>query len=534
MDERIVKIIGRASKKPGVYIWKKDSGKILYVGKADNLRNRLRNYLNPRDIKTKKLVEEADIIETIVTSTGVEALILEDALVKQNQPRYNVRLRDDKRYPYIRVTVEDEFPRILIVRRVEAQRSRYFGPYVDARDIRKVISLVGEFFGICKCKRDHNQMKRPCLNHSLGICVGPKTVVDKKHYRRLVEQACSFLSGDHSRVIRSLTLRMKDASASKNYEKALMLRDNIQAIKNLAIRQDISGSRLPDMDILGYASSGKRSNICQLQVRSKKVIAVLHHSLKGEYSLDPKRSMKAFIKQHYFSADMIPQLIVTSDQASDRELLEHSLATAFGKKIEINTAMRGQKRKLTDLAVKNSIHQLEQERLEKMAKDPLNGLQEIFRLSRPPRRIEGYDISNLGDRDTVGSMVVFANGKPDKGEYRMFSVKGKGANDPRNMSEVIGRRFKHDEWQTPDIVLLDGGKAQLSACKSKVPKGVLLISLAKRDEEIFVVDRKRPIILQKNDTVLHLLQAVRDEAHRFGKRYHTIKMGKRFLNNSIH
>jgi len=529
MDESVKKTIGRASSEPGVYIFKDAKARILYVGKADRLRERLKSYVNPADPKTERLVADATTLSTIVTSSGVEALILEDALVKQNQPRYNVRLRDDKRYPYIRVSVGDPYPRISVVRRVATDGARYFGPYVDARDIRRVINLVGEFFGICKCKRDHKKMKRPCLNHSLGICAGPGSMIGEKDYDALVSRACDFLAGDYGRVKRSLVSTMKDHSRKREYERALRIRESISAIESLAERQHISGAMLPDMDALGWASHAGRANVCQLKVRGHKVVAVLHHPLRGEYALDPAMSMKAFIKQHYTMADLIPAIMATSAEPEDRMLLEEALSGIRGKKVAIRFASRGAKRRLTEMAVKNSLHQLEQEELIRLGKDPLHELAKELRLPGPPKRIEGYDISNLGDKATVGSMVVFTDGVPDKSQYRMFGVRGEGQDDPGNMAEVVGRRFRHDEWRTPDLVVLDGGKPQLSACRKLIPRGVPVISLAKKEEEIFRVGSKRPLALPKDGPPMLLLRGIRDEAHRFGKRFHTIKRGKQFI-----
>ena len=532
MDEALKKSLGGISPKPGVYLWKSGSHAILYVGKADNLRKRLKSYVNPKESKTKRLMEEAKELETIVCSSGAEALILEDALVKQNNPKYNVRLTDDKRYPYIRISWKDEYPRISVVRRVEADGSRYFGPYADSSSVRRMIKLVGVFFGICSCKRNHAMMKRPCMNHSLGICAGPMKVTEKVNYRKLCENACSFLGGEYLPVIRSLKKDMKNACASLDFEAAMKCRDNILAIESISQSQYVAGPKLDDMDVIGYSSLKGRANICQLKVRCHKVVDVLHHRLRGEFRLDPSKSIKAFIIQHYNAKDLIPKNIVTSAVPGDRHLLENLLAKALKAKVKITTAERGQKRRLSDMAVKNSVHRLWEERLKGLSSDPLLALKDRLGLPKAPARIEGYDISNIGDRDTVGSMAVFSNAKPEKSQYRMFGIKNRGQDDSRNMSEMISRRFKHDKWPAPDLVVLDGGLPQIRACAENIPEGISFISLAKKEEIIYFPKEKDPLKLSDDDPALLLLRRVRDEAHRFGKRYHIMKRKKRFMKDA--
>ena len=528
MNGEILKTIGNASKKPGVYIWKDEHSKIIYIGKADNLRNRLRNYLKPQDPKTLRLVEAAHKVETIITPTPQEALILEDALVKQNQPRYNVMLRDDKRYPYLRITNE-KYPRIELVRRVEADGSRYFGPYTDQGAVRKITRLVGELFGICKCAKDHKQMKRPCLNHSLGICAAPYTITGEKEYAKLVSQACDFLAGKHVELAKQLGKQIRERSRELDYEKAIKLRDKLRAVAAISEKHDLASSKLKDMDVLGYAYTQPNANITQMKVRDHCVVALLHHGLRGEYANDPAKSIKAFIEQHYSTPDITPSEIVTSANPEDKELLEKVLAKKLGKKISINAGVRGQKRRLCDMASKNSIHHLTHEQLQKKNPDPLTILMDVFRLPRLPKRIEGYDISNLGEKETVGGMVVFTDGKPDKNQYRRFKIRNQSQNDPANMAEMIQRRLKHNEWQTPDLILLDGGKTQLNACRPHIPEHINVIALSKADEELHHPRRKHAIKLADDNPALNMLKSVRDEAHRYSKAYHIKRRGKDFI-----
>lgn len=529
MKEEIRKTIRSAPGKPGVYLWKKSSGRILYVGKAKNLKNRLGNYLNPADAKTLRLVESADKVETVITKNDLEALILEDALVKQNQPRYNVRLKDDKRYPYIKVTVGEKWPAVQVVRRVALDGSRYFGPYVDAGSVKRIVRLVSELFGVRTCSYDLNRLKRPCIKYGMGKCCAPLLVTGKKEYAKRVVQACDFLSGNQSRVKKRLVKDIKKHSESLEYEKASILKQKLESIKSLSRVQDVSSASLPDMDVLGYNALGKRANICQLKIRGHRVAAVLHHRLKGEYMGDCRRSMKAFIKQHYATPDMIPRLTVVSCEPEDRKDLEAALSKILGRKAKIQFSMRGKKRKLVEMAVENSLHQLKAEKLGEKQPDRTEVLKKALRLSETPRRIEGYDISNLGGKQTVGGMVVFTQGKPDKSQYRRFRIRGEGQDDPKNMAEMIKRRFGHDEWPRPDLVLIDGGKTQLNAAAKHVPPGIKVYSIAKRDEELYTTGVNRPIRLRKDSPSLLLLMAVRDESHRFSKSYHEKRRGKEFL-----
>lgn len=529
MDERISTAIANAPTASGVYIWKDKGGRVLYVGKAEVLRDRLRNYLNPQDGKTASLVKHAASVETIVTKSEEEALILEDALVKQNQPRYNVRLKDDKRYPYIRVTVNEEYPRAEVVRRVELDGARYFGPYTDSQSVRRVVRLLGEYFGLRQCRRSLKNVSRPCINYHMGRCSGPCKVIDRDEYAAAVAFATKFLAGDYRGLRRYLRAEIKLLAGRLEFERAKDLREILYSMEALARRQDVSSAKLEDMDVLGYAFAGGKANLTQLIVRRFKVVAVLHHPLRGSYADSPAESVKAFIKQHYTTADLIPKMIVTSDEPIDRALLEGFLGKTRGARVSIQMASRGRKHMLAKMAVENSINQLQQESLKSKAQEPLELLRRIFRLSNIPERIEGYDISNLGEKATVGGMVVFTAGKPDKSQYRLFSIRGQGQNDPENMAEMIERRFRHDEWRTPQIVLLDGGKPQLNASMRHIPPGVRVVALAKKEEELYLAGGREPVRLAKDNPALLFLESVRDEVHRFGKKYHTLRMGKAFL-----
>lgn len=530
MNDSILNSIESSPDKPGVYLWKDDKDRILYVGKAANLRERLKNYLKPADIKTQRLVENSQTLKTIITKTNIEALILEDALVKQNQPKYNVRLRDDKRYPYIRVTANEDYPRIDVVRRVEADDSRYFGPYTDSGSVRKVIKTVGELFGLRQCKTRIGKKTRPCINYSMGKCSAPCYVLDKREYSERVFQACRFLAGEYKKVRIELLDKIKKLSKRMEYEKASELRDTLLAIESLSQPQNISSAKLKDMDVLGYGQYEGNAGITQLKVRESRVVAVLNYSLRGEYSDSPKESMKAFIKQHYATKDLTPKLIYTSSEPEDKKVLEQALSKDSGFKVRISQATRGQERKLAEMAVEDSVHQLMQEKIEKDSVNRLDALRSLLRLNKIPRRIECYDISNIGEKHTVGGMVVFTGGKADEKEYRRFEIKAtRKQDDPENMAEMIQRRFKHSEWNTPSLVVLDGGRTQLTACLKHIPDKVKTIALAKKFEEIYLPERAEPITVRKYHPALLLLQEIRDEAHRYSRAYHIKKREKTFL-----
>ena len=373
-------------------------------------------------------------------------------------------------------------------------------------------------------------MERPCINHSLGICAGPHLILDEKEYRKKVDEACHFLSGNHVMVEKILRDEIKRKSNETKFEEALILRDKISALNSMRENQNIAGSKLRDMDILGYGCFKGKANICQMQVRNHNVIQFLNHPLLGVFKFDEGDSIKAFIKQHYSTADLIPKSIYTSGQPTNINDLIQALTDLKKTKVEIKMAQRGQIYRLVQMAVKNSLHQMMMDGLGEKEKNQTDLLKNYLKLKRIPQRIEGYDISNLGEKNTVGSMVVYQNGAMNKNEYRRFKIKGTGQNDAKNLSEMISRRLKHSEWKTPDIILLDGGKPQLNAVKDLIPKGIELISLAKKEEEIYQFGRAKPLKLKKDDRALLLLESIRDEAHRFGKKYHKLLRKKSFIN----
>jgi len=529
MKEQLVEDINAAPSKAGVYLFKDKSAKILYIGKADNLASRLKSYLSPADDKTTKLVNVACSVETILTANAHEALILEDALVKQNQPRYNVRLRDDKNYPYIKVAVGERYPYLEVARRITLDGSRYFGPYTDVRHVKKTMNLVSELFGVRQCRHDLSKLERPCLKYDVGRCCAPHLVTSEAEYREKVDQAVSFLSGDYRMLSRKLMREIKNKSKILDFEEAARLKKTVDALDSLSVRQNIDSAKLVDMDVLGYATVDGRANICQLKIRKHRVVAVLQHPLTGVYADKGAQAVKAFIKQHYVTEDITPKLIVSSVVPDDRSLLQENLSKLKKVKVLIVKSMRGSKRRLTDLALKNSIHHLTQEKLRGERVNGVDALRKALKLDGIPKRIEGYDISNLGDKFIVGSMVVFTDGAADKKEYRRFQIKGVAQDDPAALAEVLTRRFGHVEWGFPDLVLLDGGRPQLNAGRRVVPEDIPVISLAKRLEEIYLLDGKSPLNLPADHPGLLLLAEVRDEAHRFAKKYHTLKRKKEFI-----
>jgi len=529
LKDQLKKNILNAPKKTGVYLFKNDVGRILYVGKADNLSDRLRSYLNPADKKTTRLVESSYRVETILADNSHEALILEDALVKQNQPRYNVRLRDDKNYPYIRLATAEKYPYIEVSRRIVLDGSRYFGPYTDAKHVRKVMNLVSDLFGIRQCSYDLTRRKRPCIKYDVGRCCAPHLITSKAEYDKKVTQATHFLSSDYKKASRKILKQIKDKSRQQDFEGAAKLKKTLDTVDSLMVRQNIDSAKLPDMDVLGYATYQKKSNITQLKIRKHRVVAVLQYPLTGVYADSGSQAVKAFITKHYVTSDITPKHIITSTLPDDVDLLIDNLSKMKKTKVTISKSMRGAKHRLTEMALENSIHHMRQEELQKKIINRPESLKKVLKLDKIPARIEGYDISNLGDKSIVGSMVVFTDGVADKKEYRRFRIRSGISNDPANLAEILTRRFKHDEWNFPNLVLLDGGQAQLNIGRKAAPADIPVISLAKKLEEIYLIGIKDPLNLPRDHPALLLLKEVRDEAHRFAKAYHLKKRGEDFI-----
>ena len=542
---------------PGVYLMKASDGAVIYVGKAIRLRTRVRSYFSGQLANRKLAVESRENsahaltaqmmryvteIDYIVTETEVEALILENNLIKAHQPRYNVKLKDDKRYPYLRVTVNEPFPRIHITRKAENDGTRYFGPFVHVRSTRQTLKQLTKLFPIRTCTLplvEVGNKYRVCLDYHIGRCPGPcADKINVPDYHAIVQKVCQFLSGNTDAVVKELTEQMQAAAEALDFETAAKYRDTLKDVQQAITTQNMDSVSAADEDVIGIAARTDIACVQLLRVRDGKLLEREHYYLNDADPESLATALSAFISQYYQNAVFVPKTVVLPLPIASMELIENWLSEKQGNRVGLHVPRAGRLRKLQILATKNAeilLTQREQNVVYSSSVEPaLVELQELLGLKHPLRRIEAYDISNLGDRFAVGSMVVLEDGKPDSGEYRRFKIRSvKGQNDFAMMQEVITRRFRRalakDEKfnKLPDLMLIDGGKGQLSAAQtamktfasSQLPD-IPLIALAKRIEEIFVPGKSEPIVLREDNPTLHMIQRLRDEAHRFAVTYH--------------
>ncbi len=509
----------RLPKSSGVYLMKDMENKVIYVGKASSLRDRVSQYFRDCDSpKTRMLVRNIEGLEYIVTATEVEALVLESNLIKEHSPRYNVKLRDDKAYPFIKITNE-EYPRICIVRRRERDDAQYFGPYPGSKSVRELIKIASSL-GIRRCRK--KLPCQPCLNYHIKQCAAPCIeAVTKKEYLGIIRNVSELLRGRNSQLIQSLTHKMEVLSKDQEYEKAARIRDQINAIKEISEKQRVDVPGLKEQDVLAFAVAG--------EIAAMQVFHISDGRLRGRntYMLstggsDEEEMLSSFIKQYYL--DVIPpQEIIIPVEIADGSI---SLWLA-NKGSRLKTPKNAVEKGLMNLAHENSRMLLSQELLHEGKNEALLALQKALSLSAAPSVIEAFDISNISGTDATGSLVAFLNGKPDKKNYRRFKIRTvEGADDFAMMGEVVKRAYarrKEEGKRMPDLVLIDGGKGQLGAVLTAMNELELKINtaaLAKQFEHIFLPDREAPIILPKYSPALKLLQKIRDEAHRFAVGYH--------------
>ena len=529
---------------PGVYLMKASDGTVIYVGKAVRLRSRVRSYFRDKSTSglTSQMVRYITEIDYIVTETEVEALILENNLIKAHQPRYNVKLKDDKRYPYLRVTTNEPFPRIHITRKAENDGTRYFGPFVHVRSTRQVVKQLTKFFPIRTCTLPLTETEnkyRVCLDYHIGRCPGPcadkMSVAD---YDVIVQKVCQFLSGNTDAVVKELTEQMEAAAEALDFETAAKYRDTLKDVQQAITTQNMDSVSAADEDVIGIAARTDIACVQLLRVRDGKLLEREHYYLNDADPESLATALSAFISQYYQNAVFVPKTVVLPMPIASVELIENWLSEKRGSRVGIHVPRAGRLRKLQTLASKNAeilLTQREQNVVYSSGVEPaLVELQELLDLKHPLRRIEAYDISNLGDRFAVGSMVVLEDGKPASSEYRRFKIRSvEGQNDFAMMQEVITRRFRRaiadDEKfnKLPDLMLIDGGKGQLSAAQAAMKPfatshlpNIPMIALAKRIEEIFVPGKSEPIVLREDNPTLHMIQRLRDEAHRFAITYH--------------
>ena len=526
--------------KPGVYLMRDQAGKIIYVGKAVNLKNRVRSYFQQRGLsaKTEALVARIASFETIVTATEMEALILECNLIKKHRPRYNISLRDDKTYPFIKVTLNEAFPRVYATRRLEKDGAKYYGPYASAGAMHETIALLKKLFPLRSCRSMEAQ--RPCLEYHIKRCLAPCAgLVDQESYLAMVRTVCLFLEGRSADVEKDLKRRMLAASEDLKFELAGRLRDQLAAVRQVMEKQNIV-TGAGDQDVLGLARLGGQSCVQVFFVRSGKMVGRDRFMLSGGDNETDGDILAAFVKQYYHEAAFIAREILTPVVLPESELLASWLSERKGGAVHLLTPQRGSKRDLVQLAADNAVEYLRQRNERDAVKHgkstaAMEELAQRLSLARLPKRIECFDISHIQGAETVASMVVFTGGEPDKAEYRRFklrTVEG-SPDDFASMQEVTLRRYREAAEPLPDLIVIDGGKGQLSSAL-EVIRGVGLsdipvIGLAKEFEHIFRENISEPLILPRHSEALRLIQQIRDEAHRFAVTYHRKLRAKRNL-----
>ena len=518
---------------PGVYHFRNEK-EILYIGKANNLRKRIKSYFTRKNtIKNRRIFEQSTYIDYIVTENEIEALILEENEVKEYQPKYNISLKDAKRYPYIKVTIKEEYPRIYYTRKIEDDGSLYFGPYTNVGAVKRALRTIRDIFPVRTCGGKNLPFK-VCLDYHIGNCVAPCIgKVTKEQYGEFIEEVVDFLKGRTKRIEKIIEDKMWNASKKLEYENASIYRNQLISLRELSKKQRMVLGDKKSRDIIGIAHRHGLACAVVFQIREGKMIHREYYFLNSKEESQISEYLNRFLSHRYSTISFIPEELVLSQSIEDRKLLEDWLNT------KIHIPKRGDLKRLIDMADKNANLELDRElsRPTKWTTRGLLALQEVFALERVPIRIEGFDISNISGADSVGSCVVFVNGVPAKKEYRRFKIKEiKGINDPAMIGEVISRRIKRllNEDNLPDLILIDGGKPQLNAAlnsmKDLLQLKIPTIALAKRLEEIYL-PTGRIMSLPKNSPALKILMRIRNEAHRFALDYH-IKLRKKHLSLS--
>lgn len=530
---------------PGVYLWRDKYQRIIYVGKAINLRNRVRSYVQQdvnRSVKVTAMMRRAWDVETIQTKTEMEALILEATLIKEHHPKYNIMLRDDKTYPYVKVTVQEEYPRLFMTRRLERDGAKYFGPFTDVTAVHHVLRILRSYYPLRTCK--NMKVERPCLQYHMHYCEGPcMNYVTVESYRKYIDDIVALFEGKQVQVIQEITSKMEQASEDLEFELAAKYRDDLLSIQKVQEKQRMVTQR-GDMDVLGMAIDGPMACIQLFFIRSGRLLGRENYFVQHEGD-SPELVMTEFIKQYYGGSTFIPKELLLPMDSVDRELFSEWFTSMKGQQVDVSVPQRGYKKDLIKMAEENAQNFLAERRRQwQYTIDKSGGavkkLAEVLDLPRLPERMECYDISHMQGAETVASMVVFEGGKPAKREYRRFKLKtvqGK-PDDFASMAEIMERRYGNEkDWPMPDLIIIDGGKGQLNAAlpviRAMGVTDVPVISLAKRIEEVFVEGESESIILEHHTPELQLLQQIRDEAHRFAITYHRRLRGKRNLESVL-
>ncbi|MBX9689206.1 MAG: excinuclease ABC subunit UvrC [Candidatus Obscuribacterales bacterium] len=540
---------------PGVYIFKDRNSEIIYIGKALSLKSRVRSYWNSgtwlERPKLAVLVPRVEDIETIITNSEKEALLLEATLVRKHMPRYNVHLKDDKKYPWLCITYDEPFPRLIMVRDPAKQkkdfpRSKVFGPYVETGLMWETVRVLRKVFPMRQRKKPLFK-DRPCMNFHIGLCLGPcQNLVEESFYNQMVEQVELFLSGSQKQALDKMEKEMTAAAESLRFEEAAAIRDRLLALRSILEKQQVFfKDQNTSMDIISEAHSEKLILICLMRVREGKLIGSENFDLSLVEKTSAEEAYQSFIEQYYIESEdiSIPKEVLLQHRIEDESLMNEILPQKAKRQVKIAVPERGDKLKLVEMAKKNASLALEnllkeEHGMNAKVMELLSKLQEELELSKAPYRIECFDISNIQGSDNVASMVVFENASAKKSDYRTFKIKSVEGepNDFASMKEVVGRRYKklkEENKNFPDLIIIDGGKGQLNAALEALSeleiKGQDIIGLAKKQEEVYKPGRSQPYLLPRRTESLHLLQRVRDEAHRFAVTFHRKLRAKRSL-----
>jgi len=547
VPESVLEKIPHLPESAGVYLWRDRDGTVLYVGKAKRLRSRVRSYVNGdhlESVKTRALMQQVAGLETIVVPSEAHALILEANLIKEYKPKYNIALRDDKSYPYIKVTVAEPFPRVWVTRHLVDDGSRYFGPYTDVGAMRRALNVVKRIFTVRSCNYDmpRQMPERPCLDYYIKRCKAPCILAQTQaEYRAMIDEVLVFLDGRTQEVARRVRERMELAAESLEFERAAELRDALQHLERMEEPTVVLSIEGGDRDVLGFARDGDDAVVALMRIRGGKLLAREHQFLENlEEEADPA-VLQAYLARSYLPLEDRSGELLVPFEPEERELVEESL-----ERTKIHVPQRGPRRELVDLATQNARHLLEELRLtgdetEERAGDPIYELQRQLGLQKVPRSLVCFDISHAQGTDTVASCVWFQNGRPYRAEYRKFKVKSvEGIDDFASMNEVVRRYFARrteEEKPLPDLVVIDGGKGQLNAAHAALDAiglgAMPVISLAKREEEIFVLGRPESLRLPRRSPALRVLQQARDEAHRFAITFQRKRRSMRTITSEL-
>ena len=544
-SEELLEKVSHLPTTPGVYLWRDQYNRIIYVGKAINLRNRVRSYVRNdanRAPKVTAMMKRAVDVEIIQTKTEMEALILENTLIKEHKPKYNISLKDDKTYPYVKISVQEDYPRVYMTRRLERDGAKYFGPFTDVTAVHVVLKLIRQYFPLRTCKS--MKVERPCLQYHMHYCEAPCFhKISVPDYRKYIDEIIALFEGKPILLLKEIKERMEEAAEELRFEDAVRYRDQLTSIEKIQEKQRMVTQR-GDLDVLGIAVDGQLACVQLLFIRGGRLLGRENYFVQNEGDSE-ETIMTDFIKQYYGDTTFIPKELLLPMESSEQHLFKDWFSDMKGQQVDVLVPQRGYKMDMIKMAHENAETFLEERRRQWQYQIDKSGgavkkLAEVLDLPRLPERMECFDISHTQGSETVASMVVFEGGKPAKKEYRRFKLKttqGK-PDDFKSMAEIMERRYGNEtDWPMPDLIIIDGGKGQLNASipliRAVGVTDVPVISLAKRIEEVFVEGQSDSIILSHHSPELQLLQQIRDEAHRFAITYHRKLRGKRNLESVL-